>query len=53
MKVATEHARAMGAAQLPQAERDRFAARYEQLLATGLAANPPPPRPPHHRGRQK
>jgi transposase len=24
--------------------------RYEQLLAAGLAANPPPVRPPHRRG---
>jgi transposase len=53
MKVATEHARATAAAQLPQAERDRFVARYEDLLATGLATNPPPPRLPHHRGQQK
>ena len=35
------------------AERHRFVARYEALLATGLAANPPPPRPAHHTGRQK
>jgi transposase len=53
MKVATEHARAAGTVQLSQAERNRFVARYEELLATGLAANPPPPRPAHHRGRQK
>jgi transposase len=53
MKAATEHARAAGAVQLSQAERNRFVARYEELLATGLAANPPPPRPAHHRGRQK
>ena len=53
MKAATEHARAAGAAQLPKIERDRFVARYEELLATGLAANPPPPRLARHRGRQK
>ena len=53
MKAATEQARAAGAVQLPPAERNRFVARYEELLATGLAANPPPPRPAHHRGRQK
>jgi transposase len=53
MKAATEQARAAGVARLSQAERHRFVARYEELLATGLAANPPPPRLPHHRGRQK
>ena len=53
MKAATEQARTAGAPHLPQAERDSFVARYEELLATGLAANPPPPRPAHHRGRQK
>jgi transposase len=53
MKAATDQARATGAVQLSQAERHRFVSRYEKLLATGLAANPPPPRPPHHRGRQK
>jgi transposase len=53
MKAATEHARAAGAVQLSQAERHRFVARYEELLATGVAANPPPPQPAHRRGRQK
>jgi hypothetical protein len=53
MKAAIEQARSVGAARLSQAERGRFVARYEQLLATGLAANPPPERTPHHRGRQK
>lgn len=53
MKAATEQARAAGAAQLAAAERDQFVARYEELLATGLAANPPPPQLPHHPGRQK
>jgi len=53
MKAATDKARAAGAVQLPSTQRDRFVARYEELLATGLAANPPPPRPVHHRGRQR
>jgi len=53
MKAATEQARAVGAPSLLPAERDRFVARYEELLATGLAANPPPPRPVHQKGRQK
>jgi transposase len=53
MKAVTEQARIAGAGRLPPQDRDRFVARYEELLATGLAANPPPPRPAHHRGRQK
>ncbi|MGO8949912.1 MAG: IS66 family transposase, partial [Ktedonobacterales bacterium] len=53
MKAATEQTRAAGAAQLPAADRNRFVALYKKLLATGLAANPPPPRPAHQRGRQK
>ena len=53
MNVATDQARTAGAARLPPTDRDRFVARYETLLATGLAANPPLPRPPHQRGRQK
>jgi transposase len=53
MKAATEQARTAGAIHLPQAERDGFVARYEELLAAGHAANPPPVRPPHHKGRLK
>jgi transposase len=53
MKAATEHARTTGARHLPAHERDGFVARYEQLLAVGHAANPPPARPAHHKGRLK
>ena len=53
MKTATDQARADGAPKLSQEERDAFVTRYEQLLATGHAANPPPPRPPRRRGRMK
>jgi transposase len=53
MKAATDRARADGCTRLPQAGRDRFVARYEELLAAGLAANPPPGRAPHRRGRLK
>ncbi len=53
MKAATDRTRVQGAYQLPQAERDAFVARYEQLLAAGLAANPPPARRPRQRGRSK
>lgn len=52
-QVVTDQPRIAGATQLPQRERDWFVARYEELPATGLAANPPPSRPPHQRGRQK
>jgi transposase len=53
MKMATDQARSRSATHLPQAERNRFVARYGELLAAGLAANPPPPRPAPQRGRQK
>ena len=53
MKATTEQARAVGAPRLLPAERDRFVARYAELLAIGLAANPPPPRLAHQKGRQK
>jgi transposase len=54
MKVATDHARTSGHLCLPPAERADFLARYHTLLASGLAANPPPPhqeRQPGQRGR--
>jgi transposase len=53
MKAATDRARADGVAGLAPQERDCFVTRYEQLLATGLAANPPPTRQPRRRGRLK
>jgi transposase len=53
MKVATEQARMQGGLCLPAALRAGFIARYEALLATGLAANPPPPRRVRRRGRIK
>src|SRR5262249_33902717 len=53
MKTATDQARVQGALRLQQAKRDRLVVCYEQLLATGLAANPPPVRRPHQRGRLK
>lgn len=54
MKAATDRARAQGAGRLHYAERDRFVTHYHELLAMGLAANPPPPTPrrrPGQRGR--
>ena len=53
MKAAADQARAAGTLRLAPQERDRFVARYEQILAAGHAANPPPVRPPHHKGRLK
>src|SRR5262245_8748868 len=42
MKAATDHARTSGHLRLLPAERAVFLARYHALLASGLAANPPP-----------
>jgi transposase len=53
MRTATAQARAQGQARLPAHERTALLARYQQILACGHAANPPPPRRPHHRGRLK
>ncbi|MGZ3598688.1 MAG: IS66 family transposase [Ktedonobacterales bacterium] len=53
MKTAADLARAQGCAHLAPAEREAFVARYRALLATGLAANPPPLRRPRQRGRVK
>jgi transposase len=52
MRTAVEHAHAAGATQLERSARDRFVARYEALLADGVAQNPQPP-PPRRRGRRK
>jgi transposase len=53
MKAATEQARCHGQPQLDPALRDAFVARYDALLAAGLAANPPPRPGPRRRGRRK
>jgi transposase len=54
MKTAVEQARTRGEKRLSAAERLPFVARYEEVLAAGLAANPPPPQPqPRRRGRVK
>ncbi len=57
MKAAVEQARTRGDERLPELERHAFIARYEELmaagLAAGLAANPPPERPPGQKGRLK
>jgi transposase len=53
MKTAVEQARSRGDQKLPDAERRAFVAHYEDLLAAGLAAHPPPERRPGQRGRVK
>jgi transposase len=54
MKEAVEWARAQHLHGLPTDQRTAFVARYEALLAVGLAANPPPERSsPRRRGRLK
>jgi transposase len=53
MKAAVAQARTRGEQQLGAAERAALVAHYEDLLAAGRAANPPPERPPGKRGRVK
>ena len=53
MRMAAEYARAQGLACLPATQRTDFRARYERILRTGHAANPPPPQRPKQRGRVK
>jgi len=54
MRTTVEQARGQGLARLPTLQRDALVARYERLLALGLAANPPPHRGrPRQRGRIK
>lgn len=43
MRTAADQARDQGLAQVPPSVRDPLHARYRELLAAGLAANPPPP----------
>jgi transposase len=53
MHAAAAHTRAQGRDRLPAAQREPLLARYQALLAAGLAANPPPARQRGHRGRVK
>ena len=53
MKAAVEQARTQGELALPDAKRRALVARYDDVLAAGGAANPPPERPPGQRGRVK
>jgi transposase len=55
MRDTAERARAQGARRVSSAQRDPLVARYRDLLAAGLAANPPPAarRRPGQRGWSK
>jgi transposase len=53
MKAAVEQARARGEPRLDPIERAAYVACYEDLMAQGLAANPPPERVPGQKGRLK
>lgn len=53
MHAATDAARVQGASRLAASQRTAFVTRYQALLASGLAANPPPVRRPGQRGRLK
>ena len=51
MQAAADQARAQGLRQLPTTQCAPLLGRYHELLAAGLAANPPPGRRPGQRGR--
>jgi transposase len=53
MKAAADQARAHARSRLPSPERAAFVQRYHELVAAGLAANPPPHRRAGQRGRLK
>jgi len=53
LRAAADQARAQGLRQVPATQRDPLLFRYRELLAVGLAANPPPERRPRQRGRVK
>jgi transposase len=53
MKAATDQVRHCGHAALDPARRAAFVARYDALIAAGLAANPPPELRLRRRGRRK
>jgi transposase len=53
MKAAVDEARGAGLSSLSSTSRQAFVTRYRELLAAGHAANPPPERRPHQRGRVK
>jgi transposase len=53
IKACVQQAREQGMTSLPQASTQDFERRYRELVQTGLAANPPPHKPPGKRGVPK
>ena len=51
IKASVERAREQGLTSLPQATKQDFEQRYNQLVQTGMAANPPPQKRPGQRGK--
>lgn len=50
IKDSVEQARALGKMTLPRTERSEYETRYQDLVAQGIAAHPPPPRKKGTRG---
>src|SRR6266566_3042419 len=53
IKACVQRAREQGLTSLPQVVKQDFERRYGQLVQTGMAANPPPHKPPGKRGAPK
>jgi len=54
IKAAVDQAKVQGKVHLRPERRSAFSAQYDQVIAKGLEANPPPPEPTHKkRGRKK
>ena len=53
IKACVQRAREQGMTSLPQATKQDFERRYMHLVQTGMAANPPPPKPTGKRGAPK
>jgi transposase len=53
IKACVQRAREQGLTSLPQASQQDFERRYSELVQSGLAANPPPHKPPGQRGPTK
>ena len=51
IKADVQLAREQGMTSLPQARKLDFERRYREIVQTGMAANPPPPKPPGKRGK--
>jgi len=53
IKASVQLAREQGATRLPESVKQDFDRRYNELVQTGMAANPPPPKPVGKRGKPK